>query len=44
VSGLVRRSGVPASELASLSDDQLRTAARGLWQDLYGEPYAPVLP
>jgi hypothetical protein len=42
VDGLSRKLDVPAEHLLAQGDDKLRTAARLLWIDLYGEPMLPI--
>lgn len=41
--GLARIRGTTSAGLAKLSDDDLRGAARSLWQELYGEPCATMV-
>jgi hypothetical protein len=40
--GLSRKLDVRAEQLLAQGDDKLRTAARLLWIDLYGEPMLPI--
>jgi hypothetical protein len=40
--GLSRKLDVRADQLLAQGDDKLRTAARLLWIDLYGEPMLPI--